>query len=225
MHLLIVSATRFEIAPLLACLRTDFVEFEADRFQKGDLQLSVAITGVGLPLMAYAMGRLLSGNAFALAINAGIAGAFNRNLSLGDVFQVSSQQFGDLGAEQADGEFLSIQDMGLIDANQFPFRDGKLINEATLQTEFLPRASSISVNKVHGYPPHIEQVRKKFPADLESMEGASFFYACLVEKQPFLEIRAVSNYVEARNRDNWKIDLAIGRLNAVLKEMIVSMLQ
>jgi len=224
MNLLIVSATRFEIAPLLAYLREHLIEFETDRFQQGDLQITIAVTGVGLTLTAYAMGRLLSQGSYNLAINVGIAGAFNQNLSLGDVVQVTSQQFGDLGAEEADGSFLSIHQMGLIEANQLPFQNGKLINESAMQSSFLPGVSSISVNKVHGYSPHIEQTRKQFPVDIESMEGAAFSYACLVEKQSFLEIRAISNYVEARNRANWKIDLAIEKLNEVLKQMIGSLM-
>lgn len=225
MHLLIAAATRFEIAPLLSHLQTHFAEFEPDRFQKGELQISVAITGVGLPLMGYAMGKLLNGWSYDLAVNAGVAGAFNRELALGTVFLVERQQFGDLGAEDADGHFLSIHDMGLIDPNQTPFQNGWLVNEAAHQSEFLPRVSSISVNKVHGYPPHIEQVKKRSAADIESMEGAAFFYACLLEEQPFLEIRAISNYVEARNRSAWKLDLAIERLNEVLVEMSGSFLR
>lgn len=222
MNILIVSATRFEIAPLLAHLREHFIEYETDRFQQGDLQITVAITGVGMTLTAYALGRLLNNQIYGLAINAGIAGAFNRDLALGEVVQVTSQQFGDLGAEEADGHFTSIHEMGLIEADQFPFHNGKLINEAANESNFLPKASSITVNRVHGYPPHIEQIREKFPVDIESMEGAAFFYACLNQQQPFLEIRAVSNYVEARNRDHWRIDLAIEKLNEVLIQMVES---
>jgi futalosine hydrolase len=224
MNILIVSATRFEIAPLLTYLREHFIEFETDRFQQGELQITIAISGVGLTLTAYAMGRLLSQDSYNLAINTGIAGAFNRSLALGDVVQVTSQQFGDLGAEEADGRFLSIHEMGLIEADQFPFQGGKLLNESAMQSDFLPGVSSISVNKVHGYPPHIEQVERQFPVDIESMEGAAFSYACLVEKQSFLEIRAISNYVEARNRANWKIDLALEKLNEVLQQIIGSLL-
>jgi futalosine hydrolase len=48
---------------------------------------------------------------------------------------------------------------------------------------------------------------------IESMEGAAFFYACRQLNVPCLQIRAVSNYVEKRNRDNWHIGLAIKNLN------------
>ncbi len=52
------------------------------------------------------------------------------------------------------------------------------------------------------------------------MEGAAFFYACLMTQAPFLQIRAISNYVEPRNKDNWNIPLAIDRLNEVLAQMV-----
>ena len=37
---------------------------------------------------------------------------------------------------------------------------------------------------------------------------------------PFAEIRAVSNVVEKRNRAAWKLDEAIGNLNAVALRII-----
>ena len=51
------------------------------------------------------------------------------------------------------------------------------------------------------------------------MEGAAFFQACMTEGVAFSEIRAISNYVEPRNRDNWKIAEAIENLNKTLIEL------
>jgi len=78
----------------------------------------------------------------------------------------------------------------------------------------------LSVNKVHGNSSSIEQLQKQFDADLESMEGAAFFQACLIEKIPFLQVRSISNYVESRNRDNWDIPGAIEALNEVLIQLV-----
>jgi futalosine hydrolase len=52
------------------------------------------------------------------------------------------------------------------------------------------------------------------------MEGAAFFYACRQFNIPCLQIRAVSNYVEKRNRDNWDIPLAIKNLNNFAIELV-----
>jgi futalosine hydrolase len=39
-------------------------------------------------------------------------------------------------------------------------------------------------------------------------------YACLIHGVPFAQVRAVSNFVERRNRDAWKLDLAIRELGS-----------
>ena len=52
------------------------------------------------------------------------------------------------------------------------------------------------------------------------MEGAAFFYVCLVKNIKFIQIRSVSNFVEERNKKAWKIPLAIENLNKELKNII-----
>jgi len=220
MNLLLVAATPYEVAPLKDYLDQQFVEYAPSQYQKGELSLGLLITGVGMPLTAYALGRIFAGKRYELAINAGIAGAFNRELELGEVVQVVSERFGDLGVEEADGSFTNVHQLGLTDPDQGPFHKGVLQNTDSKQFEFLPKAHGISVNKVHGYPPSIERIQKNYEVDVESMEGAAFFYACLASQIPFLEIRAVSNYVEARNRENWQVEKAIRNLNEVLAGMV-----
>jgi futalosine hydrolase len=44
------------------------------------------------------------------------------------------------------------------------------------------------------------------------MEGAGFMQACLIHDVAFAQVRAVSNVVERRNRDAWKLADAIGLL-------------
>jgi len=220
MNILIVAATPFEVAPLLEWLEKEHAQTGPSRYRCNQSEVSVLITGVGMPLTAYALGKVLPGGKFDLAINAGIAGAFRRALAIGDVVQVISERFGDLGAEEADGHFMDVHDMGLIGPGQYPFQGGRLLNDAAGAFDFLPKAHGLSVNRVHGSAQSIEQAKASFDADVESMEGAAFFYACLMEQVPFLEIRSISNYVEPRNRENWNIPLAIDQLNAVLMEVV-----
>jgi futalosine hydrolase len=47
------------------------------------------------------------------------------------------------------------------------------------------------------------------------MEGAAFMYACLIHDTPFAQVRAVSNFVERRHREAWKVPEAIAGLGAV----------
>lgn len=218
MNLLIVSATPFEIAPLLQHLQAHFIEHEPAHFHKGELKVAVLITGVGLPLTAYAMGKVLALKKYDLAINVGIAGSYNRNLQLGDVVEITSDYFGDLGVEEANGDFTSVFALSLIEPNQIPFTNGALINQNP--GKFLPSVKGLSINKVHGFESSIKAIQSRYPADVETMESAAFFYACLMEQQSFLAIRAISNYVEPRNRANWNIPLAIENLNKMLIEIL-----
>jgi futalosine hydrolase len=57
-------------------------------------------------------------------------------------------------------------------------------------------------------------------AEIESMEGAAFLFACNQTKVSCRQIRAVSNYVEKRDRSKWNIPLAITNLNKVLIDFI-----
>jgi futalosine hydrolase len=192
-------------------------------FQKEALEVSLLVTGIGMTLTALNLGSLFAKQRFDLAINAGIAGAYPASgLAIGEVVQVTSERFADLGVEEADGRFVDVHELGLVDANASPFTNGELVNPA-MGFDFLPKANGLTVNKVHGFQPSIDAVLKQYPSDVESMEGAAFFLACLMAGQPFLEIRSISNLVEARNRKAWDLPKAIQQLNNVLIEMVGTM--
>jgi len=52
------------------------------------------------------------------------------------------------------------------------------------------------------------------------MEGAAFMSACLIGKVPFAQVRAVSNLVERRNRESWRLGEAIQHLGAAALRII-----
>jgi futalosine hydrolase len=76
----------------------------------------------------------------------------------------------------------------------------------------LPAVSGITVNTVHGNERTIADVSRRFHPQVESMEGAAFMYGCLINEVPFAQVRAVSNMVERRNRDAWRMGDAIRNL-------------
>jgi futalosine hydrolase len=221
MQILFTAATPFEIAPTLKWLEENVHLNEKGVFEKNDLSIFPLITGVGMVATAFHIGQFLFKNRPDLALNAGIAGAFDKKLNLGDVLNVTTERFGDLGVEEADGRFTDLFELGLSEKNAPPFVNGLLRNPAAEVAAFLPAASGLTVNKVHGSTSSIAAIQAKYPdVQSESMEGAAFFYACLLAKIPFLEIRSISNYVEARDRDDWDLPLAINNLNRVLIEMM-----
>ena len=164
---------------------------------------------------AFALGKHLALKKYDLAINAGIAGSFDFNLDLGDVVMVKEDVFADQGAEDGDN-FLSINEMGFGESRQVP----TILNAGSLNTYNLKQARAITVNKVHGNELSIARVIARLNPQIESMEGAAFFYACNNSLTPCIQIRSISNYVERRNREKWNIGLAIKNLNEALFEVL-----
>lgn len=224
MEVLFVSATPFEIAPLLAHLEQNFARHGEGVFQEKNLRVRVLITGVGMVSTAFHLGQLFAQHKPHLALNVGIAGALDRRLDLGDVVCVSTERFADLGVEEADGQFTDLFALGLLAPGQPPFLSGALHSPGAGDVRFLPSAQGLTVNRVHGSAASIAVLRQRYPnAQVESMEGAAFFYACLLAEVPFLQIRSVSNYVEPRNRAGWNIPLAIENLNRTILDMLAGM--
>ena len=211
MNILIVAATPFEITPL-----QDYLNHQPYSTHT----CSILITGVGQVATAFQLGCELSRNSYDLVINAGIAGTFRSQWPLGNVVQVVSEQFAQLGAESANGDFIDIFSLGLLAPDTPPFSKGKMINPYSISDKGLLKATGITVDKVHGYEPSIYKIKEQFNPDIESMEGAAVFYACLSKQIKFLEIRAISNYVEARNRERWEIAKAIKNLNQKLIQLL-----
>lgn len=221
MNFLLTAATPFEIAPTQEWLALVGRQSGDYQYQLGRARIDLLISGVGLPLTAYSLGKILASRSYDLAIQAGIAGAWDRSLEIGEVVSVTADGFGDLGVEEADGCFTSVHTLGLIDPQQPPFIDGRLLSSGAQQLpKFLKEVSGTTVNRVHGYAPSIAAFQERSDAQVESMEGAAFAYACLLEQLPHLQIRSISNYVEPRDREKWNLPLAIGNLNQVIKEMI-----
>lgn len=221
MKVLLVAATPFELAPAIQWLEKEFTVSEVGLFKKGTLEVSILITGVGILATGWRLGAYFAKNTPDFAINAGIAGALDLNLKLGDVVQITEEVLGDLGVEESDGRFLDLFTLGFVNPDEFPYFKGKMHNPGAENLHYLPSQKGITVHKAHGFAPSIAAFKEKYPeAQVESMEGAAFFHACLHAGVPFAEIRAISNYVESRNRDAWEIPGAINALNEVLIKML-----
>jgi futalosine hydrolase len=134
-----------------------------------------------------------------------------------------SDCFADTGIETAGG-FQTLFEAGLEDPDRFPFSKGK-INAGnkfiTMATSRLRPVNAITVSTVTGSALTIERLTAKFNPDIETMEGATFFYICSRERLNFLAFRGVSNRVEPRNRDKWNIPLALDNLSEKLKEFVL----
>jgi len=223
MKVLLVSATSFEIEPLLSGLRlVKKQEGHITSYTAKNLELDVLLTGVGMVATAYWSGRTLAVRNYDVAINAGICGSFNRRMHIGEVVNIVEDSFPEMGAE--DGEyFLSLIDLDLLGRDEFPFTNGVIENKDLFDhpaLNSLPRVKGITLNKVHGHTDSILKLLKVSNPDIETMEGAAFLYACQSVGLKCLQLRAISNYVETRDRSAWNIPLAIRNLNQTLNELL-----
>lgn len=211
MNALIVSATTFEIEPTLLFLQP-YKSSKPNTYVFGKLNIEICVTKVGMVNTAFELGKLHD-KQFNLAINAGVAGSFT-NMEPGSVVSVTDDCFSELGAED-DGQFLPIDLLGL--GQQRLGLVSILHNEVSNK---LPIVNGITVNTVHGNEESIEKVMETYQADVETMEGAAFIQAANAFNWRAIQIRAISNKVEKRNKDNWQMALAIKNLNHVLIELL-----
>jgi len=223
MKILIVAATRFEIRPLAD--KFAYVQKEDDslaHYQFRNDKVDILITGMGMTATAYYLGKQLPGSNYDVVLNAGICGSFSTDLTIGKVVNVTEECFCELGAENND-QFISLFDLGLMDPDEPPFRSGKLLNNSNLKSASLrklERVRGITANTIHGHPESIRKIRDQFHPDVESMEGAAFFYACITSGVPFHQVRCISNFVEERDKSKWDIPLALANLNQVLLDIV-----
>jgi len=185
----------------------------------------VLITGAGMVATTYHLTNLLAQKKYDLAINIGICGSLNPALLPVRVVNVLTDQFGDFGADNGK-EFLDAFDLGFLKSNSFPFKSKKLqaSYRSTLRSlKALPVAEGITVQNVTGSAATAKRLTTKYGLVTESMEGAAFFYVCLMKKIKCLQIRAISNKVEQRNRKNWKIKEAIDALDGFIGLLLMEL--
>ncbi len=208
MRILVVAATEAEIAPVVARMdSTPTRGTRVDTYTHAAHDVDVLITGVGMVATAAWCSRVLAQTPYGLALNLGVCGSFDRALAPGTVVHVVSDRLAELGAED-DERFLTLEELQLPGESEFV----NLEPPANPALERLPAVTGITVNTAHGSERSIAAVVRRFKPQVESMEGAAFMSACLIRQIPFAQVRAVSNFVERRNRGAWKMADAIRSL-------------
>lgn len=223
MDILLTAATGAEIAPLIKQIG-GHSDAEKGPFQVGVHNIYIGITGVGMVSTAYKLAKLLAVRSYDLVVQAGIGGSFDRNIELGSVVAVGSDRFADIGAMDGE-EFIDIFDLGLLQVDEYPFVSKLLNNPLDINSLSidLPVVDALTVNTVTGNEERVKELASRHKCTLESMEGAAFHYVCMLEEQSFLQVRAISNYVERRNRAGWQIGKAIGALNDAIADVFATL--
>lgn len=212
MRILFVGATCFELYQFFENLKeSPNNKGPVFHYNWHNIDIDLIITGLGTTFTTYFLTKALNLCSYDLVINAGIAGSYRDEISIGSVVNVKSEQFCDFGIEEADS-LKTVFEAGFVDPDDFPFHSGKLMNPHWYENLELPAVNGVTSNISHGSIKSIARIKKEFDPDIESMEGAAVFYVCLSEKVPFLEIRAISNYVDIRETEKWDIPTATENL-------------
>ncbi len=191
-----------------------------DTYMLNSSTIEIQVTGIGPVATAFNLGRLLTSHKYDLVIQAGVGGSFDRNIPLGDVVLVNNDCFADMGAEDHDN-FLDIFEMGLIGKDEAPFSNGCLPAPELPWNIFsnVKAVKGITVSMVSGSSNTIQRLAATYGAVTESMEGAAMHYACRIAGMPFVQLRAISNYVEPRDKSKWQMGKAIKVLNETLQSL------
>ena len=215
MKILIVSASSTEIKEIRDKLTfINKLTPNLSTYKFGKLRVDLLITGYGSVFTSFYLTRTLNTNSYDLAINAGVAGSFDYFLEQGFVVNVIRDQFADLGFEDKNG-FYTLGEKEMLNQDSFPFTGEvmhSLGNFEIEEVDSLIPVKAITVNTIHGTQEKIKRLKDKYKAEIETMDGAAFFYVCLMEKVPFLQIRAISNFVEIPRVENWYLPLALKNL-------------
>jgi len=210
MNILLVAATEAEIGPLLT-----------DRRVTG--RFAPLVTGAGVPATVYGLMRRLRSGKPDLIVNAGLAGSYSAAWPLGTVVRIASDCFADLGAE--DGEsFIHISEMDM--GGRPPHGLRLLAGELSLPAPTLaalPVAQGVTVNTVRGNAASIRRMQERFHPDTETMEGAAVMYVAQQEDLPVVQVRALSNRVERRDKSRWKTGPAVKALNETLAAILLEL--
>lgn len=222
-RLLISAPTSFEVDPLVRKLESSFGKFEQGSIYTGKTQIKVLVTGPGIPMTTFHLIEGIKSFNPDHLVHIGVAGGKRDVVEIGQTLQVSSDFFGDIGAEGSDGQFLSMYQLGLWQLDQFPMNKGVMYNPLVGKTP-LQQVKGITVNSIPGTQMHQQDLSQRGSFEIESMEGASVFYVSLMLGLPFYALRSISNYIEPRNRESWRLDTAIEALTADSFALLESLL-
>lgn len=212
MNILIVAATDFE----LEAIRKNF-----DIVSKTSThQYRFLSTGIGVARSTFALAKELLLYPVDFVIQVGLAGSFTSKLNIGDTVWVVKDTFSDLGA-QTDGGFLSLKDLALADADfEVSFRQ-ELCPHIPLPKKLI-KVSAITADTIHNQKLRIEEIKKQFNPQVESMEGAAIMNVCNKLNIANIQVRSISNMVAPREENRWNAKVALSSLNLWLFDYLAS---
>ena len=211
MRVIITAATHGEWMPSFQKINPKYVS-NNKKFSVGFHE-----SGIGMLASSVSLMKMFTQETPTLIIQVGIAGCFDKKIPLGKVFVVKDDFAGDIGVME-NKVWKDLFDMKLDKPNDAPYEKKSLPNPWLNQFNVmqLPTKKAVTVNTISTDKSRIQLFSGRYKAVLESMEGASLHYIGRDLTIPFIQLRAVSNYVGERDKSKWKMQEAIYNLNETL---------
>jgi futalosine hydrolase len=214
--LLLLCATPGEAGPLAGAPDPAAAPFPAP--------YRLIFTGIGPVNTAHALTRAVEAARPALVLQFGIAGAYvPAGLPVGTLALATEEGYGDLGVLTPQGwqpaDLIGIPVVPPVAPGAPPtfnrfLLDPVRVARALTVLRSLPldvRAGPfLTLSQVTGVRALGDALHRRSGALCESMEGAAAAHVCALYRLPFLEVRGISNLVEDRDRERWRIAAAAG---------------
>ena len=206
---LLVSATEAECVPIMQKLSGSktLLPYLYSGTLHG-LPVELLISGIGSVATIFRLSQTVLQRSYSRAISIGIAGSFVNHVNIGETVQIVEDCFADLGIDD-NGRFYNLREAGL-PCDDF---DCDLIINPCPTASSHPKLRGITVQTSSGSEKRITKLILRYFPEVETMENAAFFYVCRKTNIPFASYRAISNFVEPRNRKNWQTEKAIKNVN------------
>jgi futalosine hydrolase len=193
-------------------------------------QVEFRLTGIGAVQACHCVTREVVaaaavGEPYNLVVNLGIAGSYDLEaFPIGSAAVISREHFADLGFGSEEG-FSDLFQYGILEKDDFPYTKGALARQLLPYPhiekvlEKYGAGAGATVQCVTGTQARCNEIVAMYDPQIESMEGAGVYYAALMEKVPFFELRTVSNAVGERDTSKWESKAALDTLEECCREI------
>jgi futalosine hydrolase len=191
----------------------------------GDRRVAYITSGVGIANAAHAATMLIEKFAPPLVVLFGIGGAYpGAGLKIGDLAIAEREVYADTGVLTKDGP-RGLEYMGFpllrrgrkAFYNDFPLEGGPALR---LPAGRVKPGVFLTVSQCTGTLRRAQELRRKYRAVCENMEGASVAHTCARYGVPVIELRGISNMVQDRDPEKWDRELAAANCQRAVIEML-----
>ena len=229
-NVLVLSATAFEQGVLREQVEQRVTSAVAGKEwvsgSMGGRSVLLVATGIGAVNAAHALTCALQARRPDWVLQVGVGGAYPQGgLEIGALALASEEWYGDLGVRTDEGwqgaDLIGIPVYGEDGYNKFVLA-GECLDRAQ---EFLPEVKVgpfATVQECSGTDELGLERGARFGAVCENMEGAAAAHVCALYGVPFLELRAMSNRVEKRDREQWDLVGAVARAQEAAARLLES---